>query len=125
MRRGERQGALLLLLQLHCRLGCDVDECLHAVRCTWPAGALLRRLAGLWCGTNGCLAALPHCSVEELLELTGLQGLGGRYPPQLSGGQRQRVAVARAQASNPRLMLLDEPFGALDPIVRKSLRCVH
>jgi sulfate/thiosulfate transport system ATP-binding protein len=60
--------------------------------------------------------------VEELLELIQLKGLGNRYPSQLSGGQRQRVALARALAVQPSVLLLDEPFGALDAKVRKELR---
>ena len=60
--------------------------------------------------------------VAEMIELVGLKGMEKRYPSQLSGGQRQRVAFARAIAPNPQLLLLDEPFAAIDAKVRQELR---
>ncbi|MFE1410170.1 ABC transporter ATP-binding protein [Streptomyces sp. NPDC058746] len=72
----------------------------------------------------GIPKAAARARAAELLELVGLDPAvyGGRYPDQLSGGQRQRVGVARALAADPPMLLMDEPFGAVDPVVRERLQ---
>jgi sulfate/thiosulfate transport system ATP-binding protein len=77
---------------------------------------------GFGLDVQGVKADQIKLRVREMLDLVGLAGTGERYPAQLSGGQRQRVALARALAPAPRLLLLDEPFGAVDAKVRKELR---
>lgn len=72
---------------------------------------------------NGVSKKSARTRAQELMEIVGLDpALGNRYPAQLSGGQQQRVGVARALASDPNILLMDEPFSAVDPIVRRELQ---
>ena len=72
---------------------------------------------------NGVAKAEAHRRANELMELVGLEtSMGQRYPDQLSGGQQQRVGVARGLAADPNILLMDEPFGAVDPLVRADLQ---
>ena len=83
----------------------------------------VERNIGLVPAVEGWTPARIDARVRELLELVGLDlAWGSRYPRELSGGQRQRVGVARALAADPPILLMDEPFGALDPLTRADLQ---
>jgi len=71
---------------------------------------------------RGETRAQRHTKANEMLELVGLGGRGGAYPSELSGGQQQRVGIARSLAVDPQVWLLDEPFSALDPLIRRQLQ---
>ena len=83
----------------------------------------VERNIGLILSLEGWGKEKNHARVQELLRLAGLNpDLSSRYPNQLSGGQRQRVGVARALAADPPILVMDEPFGALDPLTRADLQ---